>query len=64
MTHILEHAITDSVKIIPFIFLIYLVIEYFEHKNNTWLSHKLMKTKHLGALWGALLGSIPQCRDL
>lgn len=61
MTHILEHAITDSVKIIPFIFLIYLVIEYFEHKNNTWLSHKLMKTKHLGAVWGSLLGSVPQC---
>ncbi len=61
MIHILEHTITDSVKIIPLIFLIYLVIEYFEHKNNTWLSHKLMKTKRFGAVWGALLGSIPQC---
>ncbi|MBS7297519.1 MAG: arsenic efflux protein [Eubacteriales bacterium] len=61
MAHILEHAIADSIKIIPLIFVIYLVIEYFEHKNNTWLSHKLMKTKRFGAVWGAVLGSIPQC---
>lgn len=61
MTHILEHTIIDSVKIIPLIFFIYLIIEYFEHKNNTWISHKLMKTKRFGAVWGALLGSIPQC---
>ncbi|MEE0944891.1 MAG: putative manganese transporter [Clostridia bacterium] len=61
MTHIIEHSIIDSVKIIPLIFIIYLVIEYFEHRNNTWLSHKLMKTKRFGAVWGALLGSIPQC---
>lgn len=59
--HCLEHAFFDTLKIIPFIFLIYLVIEYFEHKNNTWLSHKLMKSKKTGVLYGALLGSIPQC---
>ena len=59
--HFLEHAFFDSLKIVPFIFTIYLVIEYFEHKNNTWLSHRLMKSKKCGAIYGALLGSIPQC---
>ncbi len=61
MIHILEHSLLDSLKIIPFIFLIYLIIEYFEHKNNTFLTHKLMKAKGVGAVYGALLGSVPQC---
>ncbi len=59
--HVLEHSLIDSIKIIPFIFLVYLLIEYLEHKNNTFLTHKLMKSKGFGAVYGALLGSVPQC---
>lgn len=59
--HTLEHAFFDSVKILPFIFLMYLIIEYFEHKNNTNLSHLLMKSRKSGAVYGGLFGSIPQC---
>ncbi len=58
---ILEHSFIDSVKIIPFIFFIYLLIEYLEHKNNTFFTHKLMKSRGLGAVYGALFGSVPQC---
>lgn len=61
MLHVLEHTFLDSIKILPFIFLMYLLIEYFEHKNNTGLSHLLMKSKKFGPVYGALLGSIPQC---
>ncbi len=59
--HCLEHAFFDTLKIIPFIFIIYLIIEYFEHKNNTALSHALMKSGKLGPVCGAFLGSVPQC---
>ena len=59
--HCLEHAFFDTLKVMPFIFIIYLLIEFFEHKNNTALSHTLMKTTRLGPLYGALLGSVPQC---
>lgn len=59
--HILEHSLIDTLKMIPFIFLIYLLIEYFEHKNNTNLSHLLMKSRKLGPLYGGIFGSIPQC---
>ena len=59
--HCLEHAFFDTLKVIPFIFIIYLLIEFFEHKNNTALSHALMKSSRLGPLYGALLGSVPQC---
>ncbi len=59
--HCLLHAFFDTLKVIPLIFIIYLIIEYFEHKNNTALSHTLMKSGKLGAVYGALLGSVPQC---
>ena len=61
LEHSLEHAFLDSIKIMPFIFLIYLVIEYLEHKNNTYLSHRLMGHQKRGAVFGAIFGSIPQC---
>lgn len=61
MIHILEHSFLDSIKIIPVVFLIYFLIEYLEHKNNTALSHVLMKSKRLGPVYGSLLGSVPQC---
>ena len=59
--HILEHVILDTLKIMPFIFIVYLVIEYFEHRSNTAISHTLMKAGRLGSVYGAFLGSIPQC---
>lgn len=59
--HLLEHVILDTLKIMPFIFIVYLVIEYFEHRSNTAISHALMKAGRLGSVYGALLGSIPQC---
>lgn len=61
IVHSLEHSFLDSLKIIPFIFLIYLIIEYLEHKNNTKLTHRLMGHKKRGAVFGAIFGSIPQC---
>lgn len=45
----------------PFIFVIYLVIEYLEHKNNTYFTHRLMGHQKRGAVFGAIFGSIPQC---
>lgn len=54
-------ALIDSLKILPFIFVIYLLIEYAEHKNNSDLSHILMKTRKLGPVYGSFFGCIPQC---
>ena len=59
--HFFEHIIKDTLSIMPFIFIIYLVIEYLEHKTNTAISHTLMKAGKKGTVYGALLGSIPQC---
>lgn len=59
--HIFEHALSDSAKLLPSLFLIYLLIEYFEHKHNNSLHHLFMRTKKSGPFFGAVLGCVPQC---
>lgn len=60
MEHIF-HSLVDAAKILPFLFLMYLAVEYFEHKNNGFMQGLFTKTKRMGPLLGALLGTIPQC---
>ena len=60
MEHII-HSFLDSAKLLPFLFLMYLLVEYFEHKNNGRLQGIFTRTKGAGPLLGAALGTIPQC---
>ena len=60
MEHII-HSFLDSLKLLPFLFLMYLLVEYFEHKNNGHLQGIFTKVKGAGPLLGAALGTIPQC---
>lgn len=60
MEHII-HSLVDSLKLLPFLFLMYLLVEYFEHKNNGNLQRIFTKSKRMGPLLGAALGTIPQC---
>lgn len=60
MEHII-HSLTDSARLLPFLFLVYLLVEYFEHKNNGLLQGLFAKSKGAGPLLGASLGTIPQC---
>ena len=59
--HILHHAFSDSIRILPFLFLVYLFVEYLEHKNNTIMHGIFTKSKKLGPLLGAIFGTVPQC---
>lgn len=61
LEHVLYHAIEDSVKILPFLFITYLVMEYLEEKMNAKTIAVLQKTEKSGPIWGALLGILPQC---
>ncbi len=59
MIDILLDAIIDALKLIPFLFLSFMIMELIEHKLNN--QKKLVETKKYGPLIGSSLGVIPQC---
>ncbi len=61
MVHVFEHGIVDSVKIIPFLFVTYLIMEYLEHKTNTKTRAVIRKAGRLGPVAGGIVGAFPQC---
>lgn len=59
MLHVIEHTILDTIKLIPFLFITFLLIEYIEHKIN---NKKIISTSgKVGPLIGGILGIFPQC---
>ena len=54
-------AFIDTIKMIPYLFVAFLILEFLEHK----LSHKnedvLKKNKKYGPIIGGILGGLPQC---
>ena len=59
--HSLEHAVIDTLYVIPVLYLAYLLVSYFSHNDNEKFSKILHKTKKAGPAIGAVLGCIPQC---
>lgn len=54
-------ALLDTAKILPFLFLTYLLMEWLEHRTEDKTKKAVEKAGHLGPLFGGLLGVIPQC---
>lgn len=59
MLHILIHTFEDLIKIVPFLLIAFLIMEYLEHKVNK--KKNILNNKKYGPIIGALLGVIPQC---
>lgn len=59
--HILEHTIIDTIKLIPFLLIAYLIMEYIEHKTTHKTKEVIKKSGRFGPLIGSLLGAFPQC---
>ncbi len=55
---LLKETISDTFLIIPILFIMYICLEYFEHKEYSFYEKYLLK---YGPLLGAGLGMIPQC---
>ena len=58
---ILQDALIDTVKLLPFLFLTYLIMEYIEHKTSKKARETIKKSGKFGPLIGALVGIVPQC---
>lgn len=61
MAEILGDTVIDSVKIVPFLFLTYFLMELLEHKTGERASSRIKHAGMLGPVWGGLLGIVPQC---
>ena len=61
MLDVLLEALLDTLKIVPVLLLVYLLISYLTHKKEEPYKFLTKKGKWFGPLFGSLLGTIPQC---
>ena len=61
MIDILLDAIIDSVKLIPFLLITYIIMEYIEHKTKDKTKQIIKKSGKYGPFIGSILGVFPQC---
>lgn len=61
LPEILKHTLLDTVKLIPFLFLTYLLMEFLEHKSGDAAANWLRRSGRVGPLVGGTFGIVPQC---
>ncbi len=61
MKEIFDDVLMDSLKMLPVLFVVYVVIEIIEYKFGNKIREKIQKAKKSGPAIGALAGSFPQC---
>ena len=61
MKDIVIDTILDTIKLIPFLFVAFLIIEIIEHKLTKKNKKIITKSKKYGPVLGSLLGALPQC---
>ena len=59
--HIVEHTFFDTIKIVPFLFITYLIMEWLEHKTGSKAQAAIRRAGQAGPLIGGVLGIFPQC---
>jgi len=61
MVDLLVDAIVDSIKLVPFLLVTYLIMEYIEHKTKEKTKRTIKKSGRYGPFIGSILGIFPQC---
>ena len=61
MLEVIEEALIDSFKLLPFLFITYLIMEYIEHKTSKKSKEVIKKSGKFGPAIGSILGIFPQC---
>lgn len=59
MIDIIQDALLDTAKLIPYLFITFIIIELIEHKLNN--EKILKKSNKFGPVIGGILGALPQC---
>ena len=54
-------ALLDTVKLVPFLFLTYLAMEYLEHRMKDTSRQVVKKAGRFGPFIGSVVGMVPQC---
>ncbi|MCD7765827.1 MAG: arsenic efflux protein [Lachnospiraceae bacterium] len=61
MLDVIFDSLLDSLKLLPFLFLSYLAVEYIEHRMSDRSRQWIYRAGKAGPVIGALIGMIPQC---
>ena len=61
MLDIILDTLLDSVRLLPFLFLTYLAMEYMEHRAGNRIQSAIRKSGKWGPAIGSILGAFPQC---
>ena len=61
MLEIFLDGFVDTLKLLPYLFITFLILEYIEHKLNKKSQKNLLKNRKYGPFVGGVLGALPQC---
>ena len=59
--HVVWHTAVETIRILPFLYLTYLLMEFLEHKSGDVTERILRRSGRVGPLLGGALGVVPQC---
>lgn len=61
MLDVIIDTLLDTLKLLPFLYLSYLLMEFLEHRSGGAAERLLKRSGQIGPLFGAALGILPQC---
>ncbi len=61
MWDVILDSLIDTVKLIPFLLITYIIMEFIEHKTSHKTKDAIKKSGKFGPFIGGLLGIVPQC---
>lgn len=61
LDEVLLHGLIDTLKLVPFLFLTYLLMEFIEHKASDKAAAFMRRAGKFGPAVGGALGVVPQC---
>ena len=59
--NVIYDTLLDGIKLLPFLFITYLAMEYIEHKAGSKAERMIRKSGRFGPVIGGVLGIVPQC---